>query len=225
MKKNIILLTALLMLTACTKENVTNDADTSTNIVTTGAVTTDADAPTDTTTLAADKSPDFRNVNWGMSKDQVITLEGTPSSENPYGAPGEDRYRLIYNVSLLDYSAELSYHFENDALTSAEYEFDCNDKTDLQIHTMYFAIRDEYISKYGSSDNSNYLTFNQDYQNISENPYISDPKFNFDETAIYRDDWNNANGTKISISMTYSNSSEDDKSIRFVISHIAINNP
>ena len=209
MKKIIILITTLFIFTACTKETVTNDTNT----------------PTGAASGSVSENPDFRNVNWGMSKDQVVSLEGTPSSENPYGAPGEDRYRLIYNVSLLDYSAELSYHFENDALTSAEYEFDCNDKTDLQIHTMYFAIRDEYISKYGSSDNSNYLTFNQDYQNISENPYISDPKFNFDETAIYGDDWNNANNTKISISMTYDNSPEDDKSICFVISHIAINNP
>ena len=208
MKKIIILLTALLIFAACTKGNVTNDADTSTNTVSESFA----------------ENPDFRNVNWGMSKDQVISLEGTPSSENTYGAPGENRYRLIYNATVSDYSADLSYHFENDMLTRAEYQFDCNDKTDLQINTMYFVLRDEYIAKYSSSDNFSYIILNPNYQNISENPYVLDSGFSFDGMASYNDNWNNANGSMISLSMTYSGMTGNDKSIYFVISHAAINN-
>ena len=215
MGKITILLIALLLLTACSNEIKENNTDISTSI------TTMAESSDNSADIIKDwGEPDFRNVNWGMSKGEVVSIEGTPDTENPLT---ESHYRLVYNVIVADYETELVYYFENDALVRAEYRFDCNDKTDLQLNTMYYKVLDEYVSEYGPSDDSHYSNLNFSYDE-SEYPFISDPDFDFGGLADYTDDWNNANDAVISSGMHFFVPFpwEDDKSVEFNIEHTAI---
>ncbi|MCM1480910.1 MAG: hypothetical protein NC085_14495 [Muribaculaceae bacterium] len=206
MKKIIVLLAAALMLTACSNETAVNDVPQETTAVVTNV-----------------ENPDFRTIKWGMSKESVIANEGTPSSENEFGETGDNFYRLVYdNVSVSNYSAELQYFFEDNSLYNATYTFDCNEKTDLQINTMYVVLRDKYIEKYGTPENTSVLLGNLDYYGVSEPPYVSDPNFSFDEMAMYKDEWSNKNGASISMSMDYFAIEGSDKSVYFKIVYNAI---
>lgn len=211
MKKIIVVLIATLMLTACSKETAVNNVPQDT----TGAVTT---------VVTNVENPDFRSVKWGMSKESVIANEGTPSSENEFGEAGDNLYRLVYNnVSVSDYTAELCYYFENNALTGADYKFDCSNKTDLQINSMYLVLHDKYIEKYGDPVNSSFMMLNSDYSGLTEPPYINDTNFSFGEMASYSDEWSNQNGASISMSMNYSAIGGTDKSVTFEIVYSAVN--
>lgn len=202
MKKIIVVLIAMLMLTACNKE------------------TSNSDVPQDTTAVVTNvENPDFRSVKWGMSKESVIANEGTPSSENEFGETGYNGYRLVYNnVSVSDYTAELCYYFKDNELTGADYKFNCDDRTDLQINTMYVTLRDKYIGKYGNPENSNFMMLNSEYSNLTEPPYIIDTNFSFGEMASYSDEWSNQNGASISMSMSYS----AEKFVTFWIEYKAV---
>ena len=212
MKKITIFLTALLLLTACSNKAEENNTD-----VLTSAAATAESADNSTETIAAIKDwgePDFRNVNWGMSKDEVIAIEGAPDRER---AGDKMYYYLGYDVTFSDYEAELNYWFENGALVHVEYLFNCVGKTDLQMNTMYFKVLDEYVSEYGSPDKSSHLIFDSDLD-VSEYPYISDPDFNFGRYSMYSDRWNNVSGAVITIGFV---PLEDDES-SFTIEHTAI---
>lgn len=218
MKKIIVLLTAMLMLASCsngTTENVIPQDITE----------------AETTAVTNVEDPDFRNVKWGMSKENVIAAEGTPNSDidgssnidSEPGETGESFCRLVYNdVSVTDYTAELNYFFENNSLTIAEYRFDCSDKTDLEINSMYLALHNKYIEKYGNPISSRFMMSNLDYQELEEPPYVTDSEFSFGDMASYKDEWSNINGASISMSMMYTDIEGTDKLITFGIVYKAV---
>ena len=141
------------------------------------------------------ENPDFRKVKWGMSKDDVVSIEGEPISEFELE---ENYYRIAYdNIPILDYSAELYYYFKDNILVESEYRFNWGDKTDLQIHNMYITLRKEYVSKYGEPADYGRLISNLDYPPSSLENFISDTDFNFGEVVGYNDKWSNINGMNI----------------------------
>lgn len=206
MKKIIVILIAMLTLAACSNESAINNV------------------PQDTTEVVTNvENPDFRSVKWGMSKESVIANEGTPSSENEFGETGDKFYSLVYNdVSVSDYTAELCYYFENNKLMEANYKFDCSNKTDLQINSMYLVMHDKYIEKYGNPVNSSFMMLNSDYSGLTEPPYINDTNFSFGEMASYNDEWTNQNGANISMSMSYNAMEGTEKSVTFWIEYKAV---
>lgn len=210
MKKIIVILIAMLTLAACSNKPTDNDVPQ--NIT---------EAVTEVVTNV--ENPDFRSVKWGMSKESVIANEGTPSSEKEFGETGDNFYSLVYNnVSVSDYTAELRYYFENNRLTGADYKFDCSNKTDLQINSMYLVLHDEYIEKYGNPVKSSFMMLNSDYSGLTEPPYINDINFSFGEMASYNDEWTNQSGANISMSMSYNAMEGTEKSITFLIEYKAV---
>lgn len=63
-----------------------------------------------------DNEPDFRQVKWGMSREEVIQIEGEPS-----GIYNENK--LNYWVTVSGYFGNLEYEFVNDKLFFASYSF------------------------------------------------------------------------------------------------------
>lgn len=169
------------------------------------------------------ENPDFRKVKWGMSKDEVIAIEGEPTKEITY--PEKYCLGLLYDdVPVIDYTAQLNYYLENDMLIKATYRFNCDDKTDLQINTMYYDLHNEYIKKYGTPTISSFVMQNTNYTNLTAPPHILDSDFSFGNTAAYTDEWSNVNGASISISLTYSAIEGTNKLVIFTVTYKAINN-
>lgn len=174
-----------------------------------------------TESFANIENPDFRKVTWGMSKDEVIAIEGEPTNE--IGDSENNFYGLIYdNITVADYNATLRYYVKNDMLIEAEYSFNCDDKTDLQINTMYYDLHNEYVKKYGNPINSSFIMQNTNYKDLKEPPYIIDSDFSFGDTAMYKDEWSNVNGAGISMSLLYS-VMENEKLVVFNITYEALN--
>jgi hypothetical protein len=71
---------------------------------------------TDVATESDNNEPDFRQVKWGMSREEVIQIEGEPS-----GIYNENK--LNYWVTVSGYFGNLEYEFVNDKLFSASYSF------------------------------------------------------------------------------------------------------
>ncbi len=203
-----IVLCSLFIFSAC---NSTNDTE---NSVSSESNTKNTSAPSAVTV----ENPDFRTVKWGMTKDEVIACEGSPDKENFIGEKGGSSYRIGYNnISVVDYATDLYYYFEDDKLYSAEYEFTCNGKTDLQIHNMYITIRDEYIGKYGNPIDSTAVISNLDYYD-KIGTHIFDSDFNFGGVASYSNEWSGANNAQIRMNLSYL----DEDTIYFDIEYYAI---
>jgi len=84
---------------------------------------------------------DFRNISWGMTKEEVKTTEsGPPNSE------GKDY--ITYRDSVMGLDAIVGYHFYNDSLVEAGYAFrDKYQSVDLyikQYRNMKGALDDTY---------------------------------------------------------------------------------
>ncbi len=82
--------------------------------------------------------PDFRNVRWGMSREEVRQAE----SESLIDEYGE----LTCSLKVDDFPASLSYQFHNDCLYRAVYVFD-SESVDSSIHHEVFKIISRILTK------------------------------------------------------------------------------
>jgi len=82
--------------------------------------------------------PDFRSVNWGMSREQVIEIEGEYDYDN--------RDRIYYNdVSVNGCRADLMYTFDNNKLYKGSYVI----KGSLATYNNYIDFIEKLTEKYG----------------------------------------------------------------------------
>ena len=90
------------------------------------------------------KDPDFRNVNWGMSKEEVKLYETESLAE-------EDTDTLLYYVEVLNLEAALMYFFnENNELYEAGYLFTEDYTNDNMYLIHYDNVKEELITLYGT---------------------------------------------------------------------------
>lgn len=94
---------------------------------------------------------DFRDVNWGMTLEQVKTAESlklVKQTEN----------KLLYSLDLADFDTNLTYHFTNGILTSAEYRID-EKRINTSIYISDFGkIQSLLRKKYGEPTTYKFIT-------------------------------------------------------------------
>lgn len=107
--------------------------------------------------------PDFRKASWGMSKEQIIALEGEPIEETEFD--------LIYNVTVEGVDARCAYVFFENKLKSALYTFDAktNGKMNLIVFSAFESVLED---KYGAGEN------------LKLKPYTTTVKRETDRTII-----------------------------------------
>lgn len=202
MKKAMALFAACVLLTACGASTEQAAATEQAN----ASIT--ADTPE---TPAVNENPDFRNVSWGMSFDDVKKYEdATFSKEND-----DERafYNLEYtNISVMDHTAELGYSFSNGKLSSATYSLKVTETEDYMINNAFFEIADGISAKYGEPEEEVLVIYcgtNIYFEPTNFYPYDN---FTFDVTEynkysesetncpIYAIEWTSGN-TKIRLDM------------------------
>lgn len=145
MKNKIIVVFCLcVLLTGCSSEmsDVTNAATEDTV-----SETIDNLDVSDEVTENIDVKYDLRNVNWGMSLQDVINSE-----EQTYTYISEDKQQIMYsdvtagNVNF----TYLMYYFDNDALNHAIYYADNTHSSDNLYIEDYNSLKDKLTSLYGT---------------------------------------------------------------------------
>jgi len=106
--------------------------------------------------LAASISAQFRGTEWGMTKEEVIKIEGDDYSEFPWG----DSEHLVYKDEILGYDVDVDFVFLDDTLYRASYTFD-SDGVDI----FRSVLEDKYGKK--STTKSGFLYWKLDETVIS----------------------------------------------------------
>lgn len=169
------LFAACVLLTAC---GASTEQATETGQVNSGVT---ADTPE---TPAVNENPDFRNVSWGMSFDDVkkyeeATLIREDNSENATS--------LIYgDVSVMNHPAKIVYLFSNSKLSSAEYILDVTEEQDYQINNEFFDIADGITAKYGDPEKESLIIYCNDKMYYERQIFWESSGFSFD-TSNYDD--------------------------------------
>lgn len=144
MKRILAIIAACLMLTACSAKTET------------------ASNPYDGV------EPDFRNVNWGMTVDEVMARE---EGEAVIKDNGTIKYS---NQTVIDLDCSLEYQFysEGNRLNGAEYRINTDKLSHKTIHDSYKKLLEQLTQKYGDPEVS-YFSL----QDTKDNFYfdISDP--------------------------------------------------
>ncbi len=175
MKKAMALFAACVLLTACGASTEQAAATEQAN----ASIT--ADTPE---TPTVNENPDFRNVSWGMSFDDVkkyedATLIREDNSENATS--------LIYgDVSVMNHPARILYIFSNGKLSSAEYILDVTEEHDYQINNEFFDIADGITSKYGDPEKESLIIYCNDKIYYERQSFNESSGFSFD-TSNYDD--------------------------------------
>ena len=183
MKKPIALLAACLLLTACGASEGT-PAETTANetIATTeeNTSTPEAEEPAVSDEPAVNENPDFRNVSWGMSADDVKKYEEASFVSENY-SEDYDEHTLIYDgISVMNHPAKLVYYIENGKLSTAEYMLDVTENEDYKINNEFFEIADGITAKYGEPSNKALCIFCGEKFYSEETTFISADNFTFD---------------------------------------------
>ncbi len=99
---------------------------------------------------------DFRNVMWGMTREQVKENESAQLVD-------DDSNVLIYQEILLNSPVKLMYFFtDNDQLETAEYKF--NEQNPEELFNIYLSAKESLIEKYGEpKDTGDYTDEREDY--------------------------------------------------------------
>lgn len=128
--------------------------------------------------------PDFRNVNWGMSIDEVKSREESEPSKDENGI-------LKYmNQTVIGLNCSLEYQFYNESqsLNGAEYRINIDNLSHKEIHDSFVKLYNQLSEKYGEPS-----TLNFSVQDTKDNFYFdisdsipADVEF---KSAVYSAKW------------------------------------
>ena len=152
----------------------------------------------------------LHGVKYGMTKEDVKNIEGTPSEEGPF--------LLKFNTSINNYQAVLSYHFfffepgdewtQYQNVTGAMFTISLEGLSDAQIYNEYRDIRKTYMEIYGEPDTSVVFAINNPDLIMDGYPDI-DGDINFNGDPFMRDEFSVQEG--LEIVMSYSNIDDNSK--------------
>lgn len=109
----------------------------------------------------AELKPHFRQARWGMSKEQIIELEGKPTEEDKK----EGLNLIVYDSEIDNKRCAILFIFAEDKLVRTKYHFLHNHiNKNLYIHD-YRKIRESLIGKYAEPKENKTVWLNNLYKN------------------------------------------------------------
>lgn len=161
-------------------------------------------------------TPDFRNVNWGMSVDDVKSREDALLFE-------EDNFGFLLgysDINVMEHPATLEYSFKDGKLSNATYSLGVTESEDYQINNAFFEIADGISAKYGDPDKETLCIYCGKDAYYEPRSFTQLDNFSFDVTEynnqgeyflaipIYSIEWK-SNNTKIQLDMDISRNGDD----------------
>ena len=187
MKKSIVLLAACLLFTACGASEGTPEETTANETITTVEENTavpEAEEPAVSDEPAVNENPDFRNVSWGMSFEEVKKYENATLIHEDNS---ERSMSLIYgDIQVMNHPAKLFYVFSNGKLSSGEYILDVTEDEDYEINNEFFDIADGITAKYGDPEKESIIIYCNDKKYYERQTFFESSNFSFD-TSNYND--------------------------------------
>lgn len=123
---------------------------------------------------------DFRNVNWGMSEEEVKKKETATFIKKRQDKEKKNITYLNYKTELMNFPAKLIYEFKENKLKIAMYFFEHNFKesSEIDLKDFYDKVVDDYkqindllIDKYGDTFEKKYprvFDTDKDIRNLGE---------------------------------------------------------
>jgi len=105
--------------------------------------------------------PDFRNVNWGMSKDQVLAAEESKLTIN-------DGDTIFYTTEVAGLKSDLVYSFLDGELVRAAYMVDEKYSNSARHYDNYLKVKELLSGKYGTAVTTQDCKWGSSY--FQENP-------------------------------------------------------
>lgn len=187
MKKSIALLAACLLLTACGASEETPAETTANETITTveeNTASSETEEPAAADEPAINENPDFRNVSWGMSFEEVKKYENATLIHEDNS---ERSMSLIYgDIQVMNHPAKLFYVFSNGKLSSGEYILDVTEDEDYEINNEFFDIADGITAKYGDPEKESIIIYCNDKKYYERQTFFESSNFSFD-TSNYND--------------------------------------
>ena len=189
MKKSIALLAACLLFTACGASEETPAETTANETITTveeNTVSSETEEPAAADEPAINENPDFRNVSWEMSMEEVKKYEDATLTSD-YFNEGYNEHILSYDgISVMNHPTKLNYFFENGKLSTAEYMLDVTENEDYEINNEFFDIADGITAKYGDPEKESIIIYCNDKKYYERQTFFESSNFSFD-TSNYND--------------------------------------
>jgi hypothetical protein len=107
----------------------------------------------------------FRSARWGMSKQQILRMEGHPAQQDSSG--GLDV--IQYLQTILNMDCMIGFVFAENKLVKAKYSFLTKHGDKNQYIQDYSKIRDILVEKYGNPETESALWQDDRYKNESSN--------------------------------------------------------
>jgi hypothetical protein len=159
---------------------------------------------------------DFRNVNWRMSKEEVVAIESQPQFKGTYGYRVPENMLVYNNQKVGDLNCQLQYIFLDNKLVMAQYipimeiektKFTLNpfrhidtpaevyEKSWVSVFDNYVKLKNLLIIKYGAPSDDTQKWTSETWKNIGGSiPYhvvkghlIVNAKWDLGGTIIYLD--------------------------------------
>ena len=166
MKRILAVFSACVMLTACGAESTQTGGESQSE-----------------STVSASKEygdPDFRNVCWGMTREEVMEREGKECKDT-------GRSLIYENVTVLNYNAELLYYFtekEGNGVIEARYTIPLQGKVDYSYNNQYVEIYNALCEKYGKPETDSYIVQYQGKEYFYPTEFYEED-FSYDSMDLY----------------------------------------
>lgn len=135
------------------------------------------------------KGKDFKDSNWGDSKQKVLKVEKEKLLK-------QDDTTLGYTTRIEDYNCLLAYEFKDNKLIKGTYLLDEVFDNVTDYSKLYFQLKDKLIEQYGKPDLDQIMN-QKDIKNFAKNGGV-----------ISMTNWENKNGTEITLGLTLDNKGE-----------------
>jgi hypothetical protein len=148
--------------------------------------------------------PDFRNVQWGMTKEQVKSAETKECD-------GEDAENILYEIEIDGNSCSLLYNFKHNTLYTATIIINgLGDTVFDDCYDIYTSFRDMLNKKYGQFIGDEFFANKDEYdsEDTFENQFLlqnvyANPKWETETTLINLSFYNSIKTKEHNIYITY----------------------
>jgi hypothetical protein len=133
---------------------------------------------------------DFRNANWGMTKDQVRAVEtASPDDDKQKIADESSKEILCYTGTFAGLAVDIDYMFVGDSLSQGYYGFHAREKSGDELLANFDQIKTVVDGGYWVADIDTMIWSDETYKDDSDNWGLAISEGDFEKYAQWHTDY------------------------------------